>query len=131
VISDGAVSLPDGLLELRELAGDLNVSLESGRPSAGHGTLTAKGLTVAGTPFDQAQAEFDMSSQRAELTASLGSDDSSGSSCTRRSATTPPYGSSAGRPSPTAARVGSRSRRLANFPTCPKSQPALGRCAAG
>jgi hypothetical protein len=77
VISDGAVSLPDGLLELRELAGDLNVSLESGRPSAGHGALTAKGLTVAGTPFDQAGASFDLSRERAQLAARLGSDDGS------------------------------------------------------
>ncbi len=76
-ISDGAVELPDGLLQLRAIEGDLNLSLEAGRPRSGRGALTANGLAVAGTPFDKAQANFDLSRERAELTARLSSDDGS------------------------------------------------------
>jgi hypothetical protein len=76
-ISDGAVELPDGLLHIRAIEGDLNLSFEAGRPRSGRGALTANGLAVAGTPFDKAQADFDLSRERAELTAGLSSDDGS------------------------------------------------------
>jgi hypothetical protein len=76
-ISDGAIQLPDGLLHLRALAGDLSLNVEAGRPYSGHGELAAHGLTVAGTPFDKAQANFDLSRERANLAARLSSDDGS------------------------------------------------------
>ena len=79
VISDGAVSLPDGLLELRELAGNLNVSLESGRPSAGHWHAYGHGPhrgrhAVRPVPRRKLRHE---PAKRAELTARLDSDDGS------------------------------------------------------
>ncbi len=76
-ISAGAVELPDDLLRVRALEGDFNVSVEAGRPRSGHGELAAHGLAVAGTPFDRAQVNFDLSPERADLTARLNSDDGS------------------------------------------------------
>jgi len=76
-ISDGAVELPDDLLHLRALEGDLSLEIEAGRPTSGHGELAANGLAVAGTPFDQALANFDLSRERANLAARLSSDDGS------------------------------------------------------
>jgi len=77
VISEGRVELPDGLLRIEDLEGDLNVGVEAGRPSAGQGTLEARGLAVAGTRFDEARTTFDLSPERADLTARLASDDGS------------------------------------------------------
>ncbi len=76
-ISDGRIGLPDDLLRVDKLAGDLNLSVEDGRPHAGHGELAADGLAVAGTSFDRARATFDLSRERADLTARLESDDGS------------------------------------------------------
>ncbi len=76
-ISDGRIRLPDELLRVDKLAGDLDISVEDGRPHAGHGELAAGGLAVAGTSFDRAQATFDLSRERADLSARLGSDDGS------------------------------------------------------
>jgi hypothetical protein len=76
-ISDAAVELPDDLLHLRALEGDLSLNIEAGRPYSGHGELAARGLAVAGTPFDKAQANFDLSRERANLAVRLSSDDGS------------------------------------------------------
>ncbi len=76
-ISDGAVELPDDLLHLRALEGDLSLNVEAGRPYSSHGSLAAHGLVVAGTPFDKARANFDLSRERANLAARLSSDDGS------------------------------------------------------
>jgi Dicarboxylate transport len=76
-ISDGRIGLPDGRLQVDKLAGEMYVSVEDGRPHTGHGELAAGGLAVAGTSFDRAEATFDLSRQRADLSARLGSDDGS------------------------------------------------------
>jgi Dicarboxylate transport len=76
-LSDGTVDLPDDLLRVRKLTGDLDLSVKDGRPQAGRGDLSADGLAVAGTAFDRAHVTFDLNRQQAELTARLSSDDGS------------------------------------------------------
>ncbi len=76
-MADGAINLPDHLIRLHNLTGDVDLRIQDGGPRYGEGELAANGLTLAGAPFDQARAHFTLSREQAELSAQLRSEDGS------------------------------------------------------